>query len=742
MLSLSAKSLLRWQTPLIQRCSPISALTRSSSLSSSLPSTTTRINLFTQNVSSKRYFHPTPPNHQQHKESMDQLKDKFKKYLGGGGGGGLGGDDDNRKKYIMLLAALFGLGYFLYSYATPNDTIDFQSFKTQILPSRMVDRVQIFGTTMVQATMKAGYVPPAGLPIRSNNTYLFTIGDLALFERQFTDAQYDLGWDMFEHVPVVYADSASVSSALWQLGPMMLVLGFSVYFLYRMRSMGGGGGGGMGSLFTFGKTNARVQGVKITTKFTDVAGMDEAKQEILEFVSFLKNPEKYKRLGAKIPKGALLVGPPGTGKTLIARATAGEAGVPFFSISGSDFIEMFAGVGPARVRDLFTQARASAPCIIFIDEIDAVGRARSKNGFHNDERENTLNQLLVEMDGFDTGTGVVVLAGTNRPDVLDKALLRPGRFDRQIGIDKPDIKGRRDIFLVHLKNLKMQDNVDETAKRLSALTPGFSGADVANVCNEGALIAARRSKKLIETVDFIDAIERVIAGLEKKNRILSPEEKKRVAYHEAGHAIAGWYLEHADPLLKVSIIPRGIGALGYAQYQPKDQYLYTVEQLRDRMCVTLGGRVAEQLIFGKISTGARDDLEKITKLAYSQITTYGMNPRVGLLSFPQNDDEYGGSQPYSQATARMIDSEVRKMVSSAYDTTVTLLTEKLQDIEKVAQRLMEREVLSRDDMRELLGPRPFPEFTTYEQLTQQAIDDKKNAPPPPPPSTDVPSPAL
>jgi len=672
---------------------------------------------------------------------MEKLKKKFTKYLGQSGGPG---DNGPNYKYMGIAAVAVAMAVLLYSVAMPDDRIDFQSFKTQILPSRMVDKIKVLGTDRVVVVMKPGFMPPRGLPTRPNNTYVFTIGDLAVFEKQLAEAQNDLGLDMFEHVPVVYDEGGNLTSSLLSVGPLLLTLAVGGYILYQVKNFGGAGAGGkgMGGLFNFGKTNARVQGLKITTKFSDVAGMDEAKQEIMEFVSFLKNPDKYKKLGAKIPKGALLVGPPGTGKTLIARATAGEAGVPFFSISGSDFIEMFAGVGPARVRDLFAQARTSAPCIIFIDEIDAVGRARSKSGYSNDERENTLNQLLVEMDGFSTGSGVVVLAGTNRPDVLDKALLRPGRFDRQIGIDKPDIKGRRDIFLVHLKVLKLKENIDDVAKRLSALTPGFSGADVANVCNEGALIAARRAKKLIEIVDLVDAIERVIAGLEKKNRILSPDEKKRVAYHEAGHAIAGWYLEHADPLLKVSIIPRGMGALGYAQYQPKDQYLYTVEQLKDRMCVTLGGRVAEQLIFGKISTGARDDLEKITQLAYSQITTYGMNARVGLLSFPQNDDEFGGTQPYSQATARMIDEEVRKMVAAAYDATVTLLTEKLPDIEKVAQRLLEKEVIAREDMRELLGPRPFPESTTFEQLTQ----DSRSPPPPPPPasppSNPIPSPAV
>lgn len=480
--------------------------------------------------------------------------------------------------------------------------------------------------------------------------------------------------------------------------------------------------GGSKGVFSIGKTNARVitTQMKTGTTFSDVAGMDEAKQEIMEFVSFLKNPDKYKRLGAKIPKGALLVGPPGTGKTLIARATAGEAGVPFFSISGSDFIEMFVGVGPSRVRDLFAQARENAPCIIFIDEIDAVGRARSRGAFHNDERENTLNQLLVEMDGFSTTAGVVVLAGTNRADVLDKALLRPGRFDRQIYIDKPDIKGRRDIFRVHLKPLKLADPVEDVSRRLATLTPGFAGADIANVCNEGALIAARKSKKTVDLGDLEAAIERVIAGLEKKNRILSPEEKKIVAYHEAGHATVGWFMEHSDPLLKVSIIPRGSAALGYAQYQPRDQYLYTREQLMDRMCLMLGGRIAESIIFGKISTGAQDDLEKVTKLAYSQVTQFGMNDRVGLLSFPTpREDQISVNKPYSQYTHQIIDEEVRKLVNAAYQTTETLLRDKREGLEAVAKVLLDKEVLSREDLALVLGKRPFEEQVTFEQLTQE-----------------------
>lgn len=398
-----------------------------------------------------------------------------------------------------------------------------------------------------------------------------------------------------------------------------------------MRRMGGGGGGGGGQIFNIGKSKATLfdKESQVSITFNDVAGLEEAKQEVMEIVDFLKNPKKYTNLGGKIPKGALLVGSPGTGKTLLAKAVAGEAQVPFFSLSGSDFVEMFVGVGASRVRDLFKQAKDKAPCIIFIDEVDAIGRARGKNSMMggNDERENTLNQLLVEMDGFGTNSGIIILAATNRPDVLDFALMRPGRFDRQISIDKPDLIGREQIFKVHLKPIKTAEEVD--AKKLSAQTPGFAGAEIANVCNEAALIAARRNKELVDMQDFQDAIDRVIGGLEKKNKIISPEEKKIVAYHEAGHAIAGWFLEHADPLVKVSIVPRGVAALGYAQYLPKEQFLYTTEQLTDGMCMTMGGRVAEDIVFGKISTGAQNDLERITKLSYAMVTIYGMNSTIG-----------------------------------------------------------------------------------------------------------------
>ncbi len=481
--------------------------------------------------------------------------------------------------------------------------------------------------------------------------------------------------------------------------------------MFLMRRATGGMGGGGGQIFNIGKSKANLydKDMKVNVTFDDVAGLDEAKEEVKEVVDFLKNPKKYTALGAKIPKGVLLVGPPGTGKTLLAKAMAGEAQVPFFSISGSDFVEMFVGVGASRVRDLFKQAREKAPCIIFIDEIDAVGRARGKNMMQsNDERESTLNQLLVEMDGFSGDKGIIMLAATNRPDVLDSALLRPGRFDRQISIDKPDQKGREQIFKVHLKKLTKL-GPDVTPEKLSSLTPGFAGAEIANVCNEAALVAARKEKTQVEVEDFNEAIDRSIGGLEKKNKIISPQEKKIIAYHEAGHAICGWYLEHAHPLLKVTIIPRGIAALGYAQYLPKEQYLYRTEQLLDEICMTLGGRAAEEIVFGKISTGAQNDLQRITQLSYAMVTVYGMNEKVGNVSFydPQQDTTF--TKPYSDDTAKVIDEEVRKLIDSAYQRTINLLTEKREQLNKIAEALLEKEILFKADLEELIGKRLFDE---------------------------------
>lgn len=479
-------------------------------------------------------------------------------------------------------------------------------------------------------------------------------------------------------------------------------------WFFLMRRVGAGGAGGQ--IFNIGKSRASLYDKenKVNVTFDDVAGLEEAKEEVQEVVEFLKNPAKYTRLGGHIPKGVLLVGPPGTGKTLLAKAVAGEAKVPFFSLSGSDFVEMFVGVGAARVRDLFKQAKEKAPCIVFIDEIDAVGRSRGRMNVTggNDERENTLNQLLVEMDGFGSDSGVILMAATNRPDVLDPALLRAGRFDRQIGVDRPDLKSREAIFSVHLKKLTLADEVD--VKKLASQTPGFVGADIMNVCNEAALIAARKDKKSVGMDDFQDAVDRVIGGLEKKTKIISPEEKTVIAYHEAGHAITGWFLEHAHPLVKVSIVPRGMAALGYAQYLPKEQYLSTRNQILDRMCMTLGGRAAEEIIFGKenITTGAVSDLDRVTANAYGMVRRFGMNEKVGLLSF-REENEYSFSKPFSEATAKMIDEEARKIADQAYQRAKQLLLKKSEELEIIAQELLEKEVLFEDDLIRLIGPRPF-----------------------------------
>jgi AFG3 family protein len=509
--------------------------------------------------------------------------------------------------------------------------------------------------------------------------------------------------------------------------PVLLFVGL---WILLMRKMGGGAGGsgGPGGIFNIGKSKATLfdKGTRVNITFADVAGLDEAKVEVMEIVEFLKNPKKYTALGGKIPKGALLVGPPGTGKTLLAKAMAGEAQVPFFSLSGSDFVEMFVGVGASRVRDLFKQAREKAPCIIFIDEIDAIGRARGKNAMmSNDERESTLNQMLVEMDGFGTDTGIIVLAATNRPDVLDSALLRPGRFDRQISIDKPDLKGREDIFKVHLKPIKISTKLD--IHKLAEQTPGFAGADIANVCNEAALIAARKGKDAVEMEDFQDAVDRVIGGLEKKNKIIAPAEKRIIAYHEAGHAICGWYLEHAYPLLKVTIVPRGTAALGYAQYTPKEQYLYNTDQLSDQICMTLGGRASEDIFFGKISTGAQNDLQQITRIAYAMVTVYGMNDKVGNVSFYDPQQETTFTKPYSEETSKIIDQEVRKLIDDAYIRTKQLLTDKKAEVEKLAEALLEREVLFQSDVEALIGKRPYEEKKSLAEDKKDDLDTTDNS---------------
>jgi len=588
--------------------------------------------------------------------------------------------------------------------------------------------------------------PATGSSGGSSYRFFFNIGSVDAFERSLEEAQESMGVDAAHRIPVQYTSEVSWQQEIWRLAPTLLLIAGYVWFTRRqLGGLGGGGGPGGRGIFNVGKAHVTVldKNSKGKIGFKDVAGCDEAKQEIIEFVNFLKKPGKYRELGAKIPRGALLVGPPGTGKTLLAKATAGEAGVPFLTISGSDFMEMFVGVGPARVRDLFSQARSQSPSIIFIDEIDAIGRARGRAGFAggNDERENTLNQLLVEMDGFPTTANVVVLAGTNRPDVLDKALLRPGRFDRQISIDRPDINGREHIFRVHLAKIKLHKAVEHYSERLAALTPGFAGADIANVCNEAALIAARGNKDAVAMIDFENAVDRVIGGLEKKNKVISAEERKTVAYHEAGHAVVGWFLEHAEPLLKVSIVPRGSAALGFAQYLPNENMLMTTEQMNDMMAMALGGRAAEQVMLGKISTGAQNDLERVTRSAYSQVAIYGMNPSVGLLSFPPEEGRL--DKPYSEDTAKLIDTEVRSLVDIAYQRTLGLLTDKKHLVEVMAQALLKKEVLNLEELENLLGKRPHNavEMRNIDKFTQgfgDGVEDSEEstteAPAPPPPT--------
>jgi len=628
---------------------------------------------------------------------------------------------------VWIILALFILVFAVTYFNKSQSSIEITKyrFEKMLLAGDIEKVVIISNQKFVEVTLKETALQNSKYNNELENTNPFSMSGGPHYKITIVDAQdfasymEQLESQLPEDQRIGYGveERSDITSLFFNWGFLFLIL-FGFWFL--MRRMTGSGGPG-GQIFNIGKSKAALfdSEAKVKVSFSDVAGLEEAKEEVKEIVEFLKTPAKFTKLGGKIPKGALLVGPPGTGKTLLAKAVAGEAEVPFFSISGSDFVEMFVGVGAARVRDLFKQAKEKAPCIVFIDEVDAIGRSRGKGSMPgaNDERENTLNSLLVEMDGFTTDSGVIILAATNRPDVLDTALLRPGRFDRQISIDKPDIVGREAIFKVHLKPLKLDKTVDP--KKLAAQTPGFAGAEIANVCNEAALIAARKDKKAVDLTDFHDAIDRVIGGLEKKSKIISPEEKKIVAYHEAGHAVAGWYLEHADPLVKVSIVPRGVAALGYAQYLPKEQFLYQTEQLLDEMCMALGGRAAEEIIFGKISTGALSDLERVTKVAYSMVTIYGMNIKIGNISFfDSKNTDYNFTKPYSEATAETIDAEVRKLVAESYVRTKKLLLDKKEKVEILAKELLKKEIIFQSDLEGLIGKRPFAKPTTYEAYTK------------------------
>ncbi|KAI1498208.1 matrix AAA protease MAP-1 [Biscogniauxia marginata] len=629
------------------------------------------------------------------------------------------------------------MAYWIYTsiFDESGREITWQELRKNFLDKGLVEKMTVIGHQVrVELNREAtqSMYPDSNIT-RPGFYYYFSIASTDAFERRLDEAQNELGIPSSDRIPVSYAGDSSFMKLLLAFGPTLLLVG--LLFWAGRRAPGAGGSNG---IFGFGKSKAKrfSHETAIKVKFADVAGLDEAKQEIMEFVSFLQKPDKFQRLGAKIPRGAILAGPPGTGKTLLAKATAGESGVPFFSVSGSEFVEMFVGVGASRVRDLFATARRNAPCIIFIDEIDAIGRSRAEGQRFggNDEREATLNQILTEMDGFNANEQIVVLAGTNRVDILDKALMRPGRFDRHINIDAPTMAGRQDIFKVYLKKIVTTEEHDYLSGRLASLTPGFAGADIANCVNEAALIAARNNAPSVTLMHFEQAIERVIGGLERKSLVLNPEEKKTVAYHEAGHAICGWFFRYADPLLKVSIIPRGKG-LGYAQYVPGDAYLMTYNQLMDRMAMTLGGRISEELHFTTVTTGASDDFSKVTRMATAMVTQWGMSDKVGPLYF--QNDESKIHKPFSETTGQTIDAEVKRIVEQAYKQCKDLLVEKKKEVGIIAEELLKKEMLVRDDMVRLLGPRPFDDRDDFSKYFGGGPSPSPKGPPTPPATPDL-----
>jgi len=627
--------------------------------------------------------------------------------------------------WIYAIIFIFFIGLQLFS-TDITKTTNFKDFNNKMLQERKVEKITIVNKEKVFIYIKKEFLSeeqfknvnrkPIGNSLNLGPHFFFEIGSVETFNQDLKDAQKDFDYE--DRISPTYETKKDVFGDIlgWIL-PLVLFIGI---WIFIMRRMSGGGAGGQ--IFSIGKTKGKLvdkSNIKVT--FKDVAGLEEAKEEISEIVDFLKKPEKYTKLGGKIPRGAMLIGPPGTGKTLLAKAVAGEAKVPFFSLSGSDFVEMFVGVGASRVRDLFKQAKEKAPSIIFIDEIDAIGRARGKNAMtgSNDERENTLNQLLTEMDGFGTNTGVIVMAATNRADILDKALTRAGRFDRQIYVDLPDLVERKEIFEVHLKPIKLSKNID--VNFLARQTPGFSGADIANVCNEAALIAARTSKKNVGKQDFLDAVDRIVGGLEKKSKIISPNEKKTIAFHEAGHATVSWMLEHASPLVKVTIVPRG-RSLGAAWYLPEERQLTTTEQMKDEICAALGGRAAESLFFNKISTGALSDLEKVTKQAYAMVSMYGLSPKLGNISYYDSSGQNNGfTKPYSEDRAKLIDSEVSKLLEDQYQRALKVLRDNKKKVEELANALLTKEVIFKANLESIFGLR---KWKSYEEEQLNKIDKK------------------